>query len=95
METVYETSLGFQAHMVCDLLLAAGVPARVDGAYLQGISGEIPIGNAVRVRVEPDRVAEARAVIAEWERAAIPSDEQAAAEAEAAGLGAVEPPAGS
>ena len=55
--------------------------------------GEIPLGNAVRVRVEPARAAEARAIIAEWESAAIPSDEEAAAEAEAAGLGLASSPA--
>ena len=93
MESVYETTLAFHAQMICDLLISAGVPARVDGSYLQGIGGEIPLGNAVRVRVEPARAAEARAIIAEWESAEIPSDEEAAAEAEAAGLGAGESPA--
>ena len=47
----------------------------------------------MRVRVEPARAAEARAIIAEWESAEVPSDEEAAAEAEAAGLGTGEPPA--
>ncbi|HEY6126252.1 MAG TPA: DUF2007 domain-containing protein, partial [Steroidobacteraceae bacterium] len=92
---VFESTLAFQAQMICNLLLAAGVPARVDGSYLQSIGGEIPLGNAVRVRVEADRAAEARAIIAEWERAPIPSDEEAAAEANAAGLGAgPQPPTG-
>jgi len=95
VETVYETSLAYQAQMICNLLISAGVPARVDGSYLQSIGGEIPLGNAVRVRVEPARALEARAIIAEWESAPIPSDEDAAAEAEAAGLGAGRPPAGS
>jgi len=95
METVFESSLAFQAQMICDLLISAGVPARVDGSYLQSIGGEIPLGNAVRVRVEPARASEARAIIAEWESAPIPSDEEAAAEAEAAGLGAGRPPANS
>ena len=93
MKTVFETSFAFQAQMVCDLLLAAGVPARVDGSYLQGISGEIPLGNAVRVRVEPERAEEARAIIAEWEKAPVPTDEEAAAAAEAAGLGPDQQPA--
>lgn len=93
METVYETTLAFHAKMICDLLISAGVPARVDGSYLQSIGGEIPLGNAVRVRVEPARAAEARVIIDEWERAEIPSDEEAAAEADAAGLGAGKPPA--
>ena len=88
METVFETTFAFHAQMICDLLISAGVPARVDGSYLQGISGEIPLGNAVRVRVETERAAEARAIIVEWESAKIPSDDEAAAEADAAGLGA-------
>ena len=95
MKTVFESTFAFQAQMVCDLLASAGVPARVDGSYLQGISGEIPLGNAVRVRVDPEREAEARAIIAEWEHAPVPSDEAAAAEAEAAGLGTGSPPADS
>lgn len=93
MDTVYETSFAYQAQMICDLLISAGVPSRVDGSFLQGIGGEVPLGNTVRVRVESARAAEARAIIAEWERAPIPSDDEAAAEAEAAGLGAGPPPA--
>jgi len=88
METVFATTLAFHAQMICNLLIAAGVPARVDGSFLQSIGGEIPLGNAVRVRVETARASEARAIIAEWESAPVPSDEEAAAEAEAAGLGA-------
>jgi hypothetical protein len=92
METVFATTLAFHAQMICNLLIAAGVPARVDGSFLQSIGGEIPLGNAVRVRVETARASEARAIIAEWESAPVPSDEEAAAEAEAAGLGAGKPP---
>lgn len=95
MKSVYETTLAFHAQMICDLLVSAGVPARVDGSYLQSIGGEIPLGNAVKVRVPPEREAEARAIIAEWESAPVPSDEEAAAEAEAAGLGAGQPRADS
>lgn len=54
--------------MVCDLLSQAGVSARVDGAFLSGAGGELPLGNTVRVRVDPSRAAEAREVIAEWEQ---------------------------
>ncbi len=91
MKTVYESTLAIDAQMIHGLLASAGIPARVDGAYLQSIGGEIPLGNAVRVRVPPEREAEARSIIAEWERAPIPTDEQAAAEAAAAGLDEGEP----
>jgi len=66
-EKVYECTLAVEAHMICDLLSQAGISARVDGAFLSGAGGELPLGNMVKVRVTPDRAAEARAVIAEWE----------------------------
>ena len=54
--------------MVCDLLSQAGISARVDGEFMQSAMGEIPLGNAVKVRVDPARAAEAREVIADWEK---------------------------
>ena len=67
-EKVYECTLAVEAHMVCDLLSQAGISARVDGEFMQSAMGEIPLGNAVKVRVEPARAAEAREVIADWEK---------------------------
>jgi hypothetical protein len=67
-EKVYQCNLAVEAHMVCDLLSQAGISARVDGEFLQGAAGEIPLGNTVKVRVDPSRAAEAREVIADWEK---------------------------
>src|SRR5690349_8554635 len=67
-EKVYECNLAVEAHMVCDLLSQAGISARVDGEFLQSAAGEIPLGNTVQVRVAPSRAAEAREVIADWEK---------------------------
>jgi hypothetical protein len=67
-EKVYECNLAVEAHMVCDLLSQAGISARVDGEFLQGVAGEIPLGNTVKVRVDAARAAEARAFIADWEQ---------------------------
>ncbi len=67
-EKVYECTLAVEAHMVCDLLSQAGISARVDGEFMQSAMGEIPLGNAVKVRVDPARAAEAREVIADWEK---------------------------
>jgi hypothetical protein len=67
-EKVYECTLAVEAHMVCDLLSQAGISARVDGEFLQGAGGELPLGNLVKVRVDPARAAEAREVNAEWEQ---------------------------
>jgi hypothetical protein len=67
-EKVYECSFGVEAHMICDLLARAGISARVDGEFLQGAGGELPLGSSIKVRVAPKNAAEARAVIDEWEK---------------------------
>ena len=67
-EKVYECSFAVEAHMICDLLARAGISARVDGEFLAGAGGELPLGSNVKVRVDPARAAEAREVIDEWER---------------------------
>jgi hypothetical protein len=63
--------------MICDLLSQAGISARIDGELLTGAGGELPLGNTVRVRVAPERAAEAREVIAEWEKLQPPADSAA------------------
>jgi len=67
-EKVYECTLAVEAHMICDLLARAGISSRVDGEFLAGAIGELPLGSAIKVRVDPSRAAEAREVIDEWER---------------------------
>lgn len=67
-EKVYECTLAVEAHMICDLLSQAGIPAQVVGAFLAGAGGELPLGNTVKVCVAPERAAEARQVIADWEK---------------------------
>ena len=65
---VYECTLPVEAHMICDLLSQAGISARVDGEFLAGAGGELPLGNTIKVRVDPSRATEAREVIADWEK---------------------------
>ena len=67
-EKVYECTLAVEAHMICDLLARAVVSARVDGEFLAGAGGDLPLGNTVKVRVDPARAAEARDIIADWEK---------------------------
>lgn len=66
--SVYECTLPVEAHMICDLLARAGISARVDGEFLAGAGGELPLGNTIKVRVDPSRAEEAREVIDEWQR---------------------------
>ena len=67
-EKVYECTLPVEAHMICDLLARGGVSARVEGEFLAGGGGDLPLGNMVKVRVDPARAAEAREIIADWEK---------------------------
>ena len=73
-EKVYECTLAVEAHMICDLLARAGISARVDGEFLAGAGGDLPLGNTIKVRVDPTRAVEAREVIGEWERLQPPPD---------------------
>lgn len=68
MEKVFEASGTLDAHLIRDLLERAGVPSRIDGEFLTGGIGELPVGNLVAVSVAPEHVAEAREIIAEWEK---------------------------
>jgi hypothetical protein len=65
---VYECTLAVEAHMICDLLAGAGISSRVDGEFLTGAGGDLPLGNTVKVRVDVSRAAEAREAISDWER---------------------------
>ncbi len=77
-EKVYECTLPVEAHMICDLLARAGISARVDGEFLAGAGGDLPLGSSIKVRVAAERAAEARDVIDEWEKAQ-PADPATAA----------------
>jgi hypothetical protein len=72
-EKVFECTLPVEAHMICDLLARAGISARVDGEFLAGAGGDLPLGNSVKVRVDPARAAEgASARIASWTAVVLP-----------------------
>lgn len=43
MQILHEASDMLQAHLLADLLQRAGVPAHVQGDYLQGAVGLLPV----------------------------------------------------
>lgn len=53
--------------MLLDLLRQQGFTGRVDGEYLQGAIGELPAAGLVRVMVEEQDYAAAKAVIEKWD----------------------------
>jgi hypothetical protein len=67
MKSVFEASNTVEAHMVLHLLSQHGLAGRVEGEYLTGAMGDLPVSGLVRVVVdEPDYEA-ARAVVAAFE----------------------------
>ncbi len=70
MQILHEASDMLQAHLLADLLQRAGVPAHVQGDYLQGAVGLLPVSGLVQVVTQDDAPsvrALAREVIAQWE----------------------------
>ena len=49
MQILHEASDMLQAHLLADLLQRAGVPAHVQGDYLQGAAGLLPVSGLVQV----------------------------------------------
>ncbi len=66
---VYRAEHDLQAHVVRDHLEAEGIAARVDGEFLQGALGGLPLGwaSAARVLVAESDAAAARKIIAQVE----------------------------
>lgn len=65
LTVVFRAGHPMEAHMVANFLNEAGVPATVDGDYLTGALGDIPMGwtTAPRVLVFEKNAVAARALI--------------------------------
>jgi hypothetical protein len=72
MKTVFESSLAVDAHMVLHLLQQGGLQGQVLGDFLPGGAGDLPAAGLVRVVVADEHEAEARNLIADWERSQPP-----------------------
>jgi len=69
MVSVYTALSVTDAHLIKGLLESEGISALVYGGDLQGGIGELPVMGLITVRVAESFVAQARAVIADYERA--------------------------
>jgi len=67
MQIVYRAANLSDAHLIRQLMEAEGIPAFVQGEYLQGAVGELPANTEVLVRVPDEHVDAARAVVDDWE----------------------------
>jgi len=75
MQIVYHAAHSADAQLVRGLLAREGIQSFVFGGALEGGAGLLPVGGSVRVEVADEHVAEARAIIDEWQAAAVPADE--------------------
>lgn len=67
MQIVYRAANLSDAHLLRQLMETEGIPAFVQGEFLQGAVGELPANTEVLVRVPDAHVAAARAVVDDWE----------------------------
>lgn len=66
MRVVYEAENIIDAHLVKGLLEQEGIPAFVQGEYLTGGMGDLPVAGLVRVAVPDSRGPEAEAALREF-----------------------------
>lgn len=77
MRQVYTPANAAEAHMLAHLLAQEDILAHVQGEQLQGASGELPVGNLVRLEVSDEDYDRARALLTKWEQAQTPPDPEA------------------
>lgn len=75
MRIVYEAADGIEGHMMVDYLKMHGITAFIQGEYLQGGAGGLPVAGLVKIQVNDVDWVEARAVIDAWS-AAQPNPDQ-------------------
>jgi hypothetical protein len=69
MIIIYRAANIADAHLMRQLLESEGIPAFIQGEYLQGAVGELPANTEILVRVADDNAEAARAIVDEWEAA--------------------------
>lgn len=70
MPTVFQAANALEAHLVADLLERSHIEARIEGEYLAGGIGDLPVVGLVRVVVSEEDMELARSIIAQWESGA-------------------------
>ncbi|MCB1670268.1 MAG: DUF2007 domain-containing protein [Gammaproteobacteria bacterium] len=68
MKVVFHASNSLEAHLVLGLLSQVGIQGVINGEYLQGAMGELPVFGLVTVLVSEKDFREASEVIADWQQ---------------------------
>ena len=69
MQRVFTAKDITEAHIVKGMLESYGIPAQVDGAYLQGGFGELPVIDLITVSVSDEQYMHAKKLITEYDQA--------------------------
>jgi hypothetical protein len=77
MKTIYEAANIVEADIIVNVLRQEGIAAYVEGKYLPGAFGDLPLAGLVRVVADEPDVERARAVVAEWEKAGVDQEDEA------------------
>ncbi len=67
MQIVYTADNNAEAHMMAHMLEREGLFAQVQGSFLSGAAGEIPVSNLIKIMVPDEEAEEARKIIKQWE----------------------------
>lgn len=67
MQIVHRAANPSEAHLLRQLMEAEGIPAFVQGEFLQGAVGELPANTEVLLHVPDEHVDAARAIVEDWE----------------------------
>lgn len=69
MIIIYRAANIVDAHLIRQMLEADGIPAFIQGEYLQGAVGELPANTEILVHVADENAEAARSIVDEWESA--------------------------
>jgi Putative prokaryotic signal transducing protein len=69
MIIIYRAANIADAHLMRQLLENEGIPAFIQGEYLQGAVGELPANTEILVHVADENAEAARVIVDEWESA--------------------------
>jgi hypothetical protein len=69
MIIIYRAANIADAHLIRQMLEGEGIPAFIQGEYLQGAVGELPANTEILVHVSDDNADAARAIVDGWESA--------------------------
>lgn len=69
MRSVFETSLGIEAHLIKNLLAMHDLQSEIFGEHLQGGIGDLQAQGIIRVMVSDEDYASAHKIVADWEAA--------------------------